>query len=155
MASTIPLFYEPGAPPPPLPLLTCQTDVYFDAIQPSTLISQEELPPFVASGQAASSRRHRSLPPPTTKPPTVRFRSRTPFDDDSASQKSDPSLSSLSDSEESSSSDSDGKIRKPAGEASRPGRGGYNLQVALSWSSKEYKKLKVRRITLTILYQLN
>ena len=138
MASTIPLFYEPGAPPPPLPLLTCQAEVHFDTIQPSTLISQEELPPFVASNQAASSRRHRSLPP--TKPPAVRFRSQTPFDDDSPSESS---LSSLSDSEESISSDS-GKIRKPVGEVGRPGRGGYNLQVALSWSSKEYKKLKVR-----------
>jgi hypothetical protein len=145
MASTIPLFYEPGAPPPPLPLLTCQTEIYFDAIQSSTLISQEELPPFVASGQTASSRRYRSLPPATTKPPAVRFRSRTPFNDDSASQKSESSLSSLSDSEESVSSDSDGKIRKPVGEVSRPGRGGYNLQVALGWSSKEYKKLKVRK----------
>jgi hypothetical protein len=143
MASTVPLFYEPGAPPPPLPLLTCQAEVYFDTIQPSTLISQEELPPFVAPDHAASSRRHRSLPPPT-KPPVVRFRSQIPFDDDSASQISESSLSSLSDSEESASSDSDGKIRKPVGEVGRPGRGGYNLQVALSWSSKEYKKLKVR-----------
>ena len=138
MASTIPLVYEPGAPPPPLPLLTCQAEVHFDTIQPSTLISQEELPPFVASNQAASSRRHRSLPP--TKPPAVRFRSQTPFDDDSPSESS---LSSLSDSEESISSDS-GKIWKPVGEVGRPGHGGYNLQVALSWSSKEYKKLKVR-----------
>ena len=138
MASTIPLFYEPGAPPPPLPLLTCQAEVHFDTIQPSTLISQEKLPPFVASNQAASSCRHHLLPP--TKPPAVRFCSQTPFDDDSPSESL---LSSLSDSEESISSDS-GKIRKLVGEVGRPGRGGYNLQVAFSWSSKEYKKLKVR-----------
>jgi hypothetical protein len=39
--------------------------------------------------------------------------------------------------------DSGDKIPKPDGEAGRPGRGGYNLEVALGWSPKLYKKLKV------------
>lgn len=41
------------------------------------------------------------------------------------------------------STDEDGLIPKPKGEAGRPGRGGYNLQEALSWPDIDYKRLKV------------
>ncbi|KIJ29386.1 hypothetical protein M422DRAFT_71204 [Sphaerobolus stellatus SS14] len=34
------------------------------------------------------------------------------------------------------------KIRKPPGEAGRPGRGGYNLQETLDWDAKNFKILK-------------
>lgn len=34
-------------------------------------------------------------------------------------------------------------IPKPSGEQGRPGRGGYQLDVALGWRSDEFKKLKV------------
>ncbi|KAJ3745948.1 hypothetical protein FB446DRAFT_627755, partial [Lentinula raphanica] len=33
-------------------------------------------------------------------------------------------------------------IPKPAGEVGRPGRGGYNLRTALSWSDSKYNKIK-------------
>lgn len=38
--------------------------------------------------------------------------------------------------------DDDDKIPKPDGEPGRPGRGGYNLERAINWPAKEYKKLK-------------
>jgi hypothetical protein len=34
-------------------------------------------------------------------------------------------------------------IAKPRGEAGRPGRGGYNLEVALAWDKTEYGRLRV------------
>lgn len=37
----------------------------------------------------------------------------------------------------------DGKIRKPVGEAGRPGRGGYNLQAQLNWPALEFERVKV------------
>lgn len=36
-----------------------------------------------------------------------------------------------------------GQIPKPAGEAGRPGRGGYNLEKVLGWHADELKQLKV------------
>ncbi|KAJ3871626.1 hypothetical protein F5051DRAFT_312687, partial [Lentinula edodes] len=35
-----------------------------------------------------------------------------------------------------------GKIPKPRGEVSRPGRGGYNLRVELKWSTDRFDKVK-------------
>jgi hypothetical protein len=40
--------------------------------------------------------------------------------------------------------DADALIQKPEGEAGRPGRGGYNLEIAVGWNTKEYNQLKVR-----------
>lgn len=34
-------------------------------------------------------------------------------------------------------------IKKPIGEAGRPGRGGYNLKLKLKWEARKYKKVKV------------
>ena len=41
-------------------------------------------------------------------------------------------------------SEEDDLISKPVGEVNRPGRGGYNLEKALGWSTKEYRRVKVR-----------
>lgn len=42
-----------------------------------------------------------------------------------------------------------GKIPKPAGEAGRPGRGGYNLQAQLNWSVSEFERVKVSFLLLS------
>lgn len=61
-------------------------------------------------------------------------------DSDGASQSgTDPGASLVSDSEEG----NDGLIAKPTGEAGRPSRGGYTFQLALSWDTVAYNKLKV------------
>lgn len=40
------------------------------------------------------------------------------------------------------------KIPKPDGEVGRPGRGGYNLEVALGWQKEKFAKVKVSVIFL-------
>ncbi|KAE9382796.1 hypothetical protein BT96DRAFT_1010027 [Gymnopus androsaceus JB14] len=37
------------------------------------------------------------------------------------------------------------KIPKPVGEVGRPGRGGYNLEVALGWQKEKFTRVKVGR----------
>ena len=39
-----------------------------------------------------------------------------------------------------------GLIPKPAGEAGRPGRGGYNLKEALGWTATDFDQLKVHTV---------
>ena len=120
--------YEPGAPPPPLPLLTAQTDLN-NPLRSSTLTNAEVLPKGAAS---QTNRRHMPvLSQPSPTPPCG----------------GSPSGSDASDMDSDSSTDSDDStIPKPAGEAGWPGRGGYNLEVALDWDPKAFKKLKVRFI---------
>lgn len=135
MAVTLPIaaFYEPGAPPPPVPLLTHQTELYYSPTHSSTLIVQEELP-----SNHITARRHSVVSLPREP---VRFsadlleggRGTSPSDTGSA-ESSDSELTDLSD---------DGLIPKPDGEAGRPGRGGYNLETALDWNPKSFRKLKV------------
>lgn len=136
MAVTSPIsaFYEPGAPPPPVPLLTHQTELYYSPTHSNTLIVQEELPP-----NPITVKRHNvaSLP----REP-VRFTA-DPLEDGRASSPSDSGSFESSDSELTDLSD-DGLIPKPDGEAGRPGRGGYNLETALNWNPKSFRKLKVR-----------
>lgn len=40
------------------------------------------------------------------------------------------------------SDDGEEKIKKPSGEVGRPGRGGYNLEVALGWARDDFEKIK-------------
>jgi hypothetical protein len=56
----------------------------------------------------------------------------------------DSSSDSDSDSSVSSVNSKDGLIPKPRGEWGRPNRGGYNLEKALGWNPRQYKKAKVR-----------
>lgn len=171
-------FFEPGAPPPPLPLLTAHTDLLYDAPPLPTITAHEELPSF----------RRLKTPPRNPSPHTtpyarsarVSFRSPTPSQGDqvakpvltckekvpTSSRASTPTptrnhgsraLSQSPNGAESSdlegsmselSSDADcgsddDKISKPEGEPGRPGRGGYNLEAAMNWRPKSFKKLKV------------
>jgi len=76
------------------------------------------------------------------KCPTVHFRNHTPSDNEGSDWSDASSLTSLpSDMDE---DDPEyGKIPKPSGESGRPNRGGYTLRLALKWSAKDYKALKV------------
>ena len=155
MATSTPigLFYEPGAPPPPLPLLTAQTDLLGNSPRPSTLTNAEVLPRSGPPRVPSHSRRTQV----TLSRPSRSTCDSTPSDSPPASDLSDSSgsdSSELSDSD--SSTDSDvAKIPKPPGEAGRPGRGRYTLEEALDWNPKMYKKLKVRDNCVTgILFTL-
>jgi hypothetical protein len=127
-------FYEPGAPPPPLPLLTAQTDLLDNPFRPTTLINTEILPKsgLLRATRVAHHQRH----------VLSNNRHVSPLANTSTSE--DSSGSDSSELSESDSDDSDGAtIPKPPGEVGRPGRGGYTLDVALDWNPKAFKKLKV------------
>jgi hypothetical protein len=139
---TIPPFYEPGAPPPTLPILIAQTDVG-NIERPGKLLAQEDLGTGPARKYPSSSS-HRFSPypkatsrrqhPKHSRSSTPRHRDLTPLtelDEDSESESSDSATSE------------DHLIPKPDGEAGRPGRGGYNLEEALGWEHKKYCRIKV------------
>jgi len=130
VSSPISPFFEPGAPPPLLPILTAQTDLSYGSGLAFTLIAHEELPDRITSPRGPSAQ-------PSGR---VRFQSTTNSEDPSES-------SNGSDSEPDSSvaSDDEGKIAKPHGEAGHPRSGGYNLERKLGWSKTGFKQLKVGR----------
>jgi len=143
-SSPVPPLFKHAGPPPPLPLLTSQTIIFYDPLRPYTITAHEEIQP------ASLTMRHHSVPPTPRTNSIVRFQSLPPDDphNDSASQHSESSpLTSLDSESESDTSDNSDegpkKIPKPPGEAGRPGRGGYTLRVALSWSAQDHKKLSV------------
>ena len=139
IASKILPFYEPGAPPPPIPLLTSQVEFSYQPTHAITITAQEEIP----SGLTIATRQ---------KLPRARFRSPIFHDEASSPDLSDRhgDLSDLSESGSLSDSDSessvksgDGLIPKPQGESGRPNSGGYNLEETLGWNPRQYKKVKV------------
>ncbi|KIM77377.1 hypothetical protein PILCRDRAFT_91123 [Piloderma croceum F 1598] len=132
MSTPVPPLFKHTGPPPPLPLLTSQTNIAYIPIRLYTITAHEEI------SSVSQTIRHHSVPPTPKSKGIIRFQSLPP---DNASQRSESSLSSLSslslDSESEASEDSDGglkKIPKLPGEAGRPGRGGYTLR-------DDYKKL--------------
>jgi hypothetical protein len=146
VASKISPFYEPGTPPPAVPLLTSQVEFCYEPTHAITITAQEELPP----GPATTTRQ---------KLPKARFRSPVPHrevgspgpsshHDDLSDLSSLSELDPLSESESlvSSVNSRDGLIPKPQGEWGRPSRGGYNLEKALGWNPRQFKKVKVRSV---------
>jgi hypothetical protein len=147
-------FYEPGAPPPPLPLLTAQTDLFYNPLRPTALVNTEILPKgglapathparvtHAVPANQIMQQRHVKIPSNTRGP--------SPLSDITSSEHSlDSDASESSDSELSESDCStdldDTTIPKPPGEVGRPGRGGYTLELALDWNLKALKKLKVQ-----------
>jgi hypothetical protein len=133
---TIPPFYEPGAPPPTLPILIAQTDVG-NIERPGKLLAQEDLGTGPTRKHTSNSS-HRISPKAASR--RQHFRSSTPKHRDlTPGAESDGETQSDSDSATS----DDQLIPKPDGEAGRPGRGGYNLEEALGWEHKKYRRIKV------------
>jgi len=142
---TIPPFFEPGAPPPTLPILIAQTEIGSLNI-PGKILAQEEIGPGPTVAQSSQSSRYMpylKLPPKQQSSPTTQgLNTRRPVSHDdthSEEDETDSDSMSLTDSV-----DSDLLIPKPDGEAGRPGRGGYNLEEALRWDHKKYLRVKVR-----------
>jgi hypothetical protein len=156
-STPVPSLFKHAGPPPPLPLLTSQTEIAYDPIRHYTITAHEE----ISSGSQIM--RHHSVPPVSRSKSIVRFQSLPPDHqhDNNASQYSESSLSSLSsvssDSESEASDDLDEepkKIPKPPGEAGRPGRGGYTLRVVLDWNPADYKKVSVCESVVSALAEL-
>jgi hypothetical protein len=151
-------FFEPGAPPAPLPLLTCQTLLSNNPSPKPTITVSESLSilsrtkPSLHGSRRVRSASHARSPLPYIKPAgkakKVAFGSLS-GSDVAWSQSPEPELSELSDlssqrSPSDFSSDSDGGlIHKPPGEVGRPNSGGYSLEKTLNWDRKLYAKLQV------------
>jgi hypothetical protein len=136
---TIPPFFEPGAPPPTLPILIAQTEVGI-VDTPCKLLAQEEIGsgPTVARSARSSARYI-----PYSKSACKHALPSKPHNEGPDGDTSDSELTSINDSDSKSDHDDSHLIAKPDGEAGRPGRGGYNLEVALKWEHKKYLKVKV------------
>jgi hypothetical protein len=145
-----PPFYDRNSPPPPaLPLLVAQTDLYAYVLQPSPLVAQDSLPKAITVLRKVSK--------PECNASTVKNRLTRVLDQWSsfANDSSESDNGKLStDCEEDQLESEDGNItsdsahliKKPAGEAGRPGRGGYSLDQAMGthgWDGESLKKLKV------------
>ena len=138
--TTIPPFFEPGAPPPTLPILIAQTEVG-TLNTPSKLLAQEE----IGSGPTVTRSSAHYTPYPKLAKQLVNHARKSHkqiLHDDTHSEQDnmDSDMTSLTDSD----SDASQLIPKPDGEAGRPGRGGYNLEEALKWEHKKYLRVKVR-----------
>ena len=149
----VPAFYNTPEPPQPLPMLSSQTEMYYQPRNPVTVTAKEEMylpiPAPTLSGattkmQRVTTTNSRATTPravsPITKPSgrSVTINEGGVETSDSPSP-SESTLSSLDEDDEESSN----KIPKPAGEVGRPGRGGYNLEEKMGWGEDSFKKLKV------------
>ena len=132
MTTSITPFFEPGAPAHTMHLLTSKTK--FLPAQSTTILTQE-LPRAPTRPKVESSKGpHKLIPPRCLSAPFS--------EDDSCSSPSDPDNSDeLSHSITSDSDSDDGLIPKPPGEAGRPQRGGYNLELELSWDPRQILKV--------------
>ncbi|KAF9233013.1 hypothetical protein BU15DRAFT_80559 [Melanogaster broomeanus] len=150
----IPPFYDErsNAPPPCTPILTDQQELWGKVTRSSGLLADEMLTPshletlrpspgFKLSPAKLPKTTVRVLSPaPYTKKPLKRdcasSKAINSSSDDEGSIESSDDESTLSTSSE------DSKIPKPSGEPGRPGRGGYNLEIALGWNQKLFVKFK-------------
>jgi hypothetical protein len=155
-------FFMPGAPPPPLPLLTCQTDLSGIPNPKPTITVSESLSALsrTKARRLRPANRIRS-PSPYTKPPSkgkiVMFalnRGRSESQESDLSELSELSDFSRRSPSESCSHSDGGLILKPLGEVSRPNRGGYNLERALNWDPKTYTNLQASSLCFANLYQI-
>jgi hypothetical protein len=169
-STPVPPFFVPRSPPLPFPMLTSQTELVRDPQLPK-LTAQEDLSLRHRVATKKDRRRHCSPFPGAAR---VTFRSPSFEDTrskdyqyrrsslfvkptNSESNASGPSpvtdgsvrsASPYESSDESQLSDASEEIphliKKPPGEAGRPGCGGYNIQVALDWNTVSFERLKVR-----------
>jgi hypothetical protein len=161
-------FFEPGAPPPPLPSLTTQTELSYHTTMLPKITAHERLPRkhFRTSPIRTTSATYAKANPPSSRPTFYSYTSSgsrkqdvssesdssQSFDSSSESSTSSSLSDSLSDSSDSekdqSDTDSDGaKLQRPQGEPGRPGRGGYNLDGAIGWNGQDLRRLKVCTVT--------
>ena len=141
--TTIPPFFEPGAPPPMLPILIAQTEV--GAVDtPVKLLAQEEIgsgPTVTRSSRYTT--RYTPYPRSVPKQHSYKHQPKLTSDDPASSENNATDSELMSDTDSDTDSDTSQLIPKPDGEAGRPGRGGYNLEEALKWEHKKYLRVKV------------
>ena len=146
MVVAIAALYEAGVPPPPLPLLTIQTDLTCVSPTAATITATEDLillpratSKILGSTPAGPNRTQKSSHR-SPSPYVVPVPRKVTFDDG----KSDSSELSELDEVEGDDGDTSSValIAKPPGQAGRI-RGGYNLESALNWPAKTFSELQV------------
>ena len=151
-STDIPPFFQTMPTLPTLPILLAHTELA-KAPTPSALIGQQEIGPvrqksgcsvhFAPYSKPSSKQSTRQNTPQRHSSPQVGGRSQRPVAREETPD-SESDLTSVPESDESELDEEfDGLIPKPDGEAGRPGRGGYNLEVAMEWKGKDYKQFKV------------
>jgi hypothetical protein len=139
-------FFEPGAPPLPLPLLTSETDLFYSSNGDAPIIAHQEISrnrPLLASAIAGPVRtklQENQRLHPYSKMKKVQIEA-PPSTDSDASDSDDSVTSGATD-------HTDAKIPKPPGDCGRPRSGGYNIEDKLTsditrWNTQSFKKLKV------------
>lgn len=144
--SSVPPFFKPSAPPSTVPPLTAHTE--FGKASNASLMVQELPIPF-----KPKTVRFVTAAAGSTAPSPIVLLHSTPTSTNGDDYSMDSSLSSddsdgdsedqsgiVNDDEDTSEDD---LIPKPEGENGQPGRGGYNLELALGWDSKAFRKFKV------------
>jgi len=138
-------FFQPQAPPPPLPQPLLQTSLFY-ATPPFTLMCQEAIMPNIPRKLYFGKVTHCPASDDTS--------TRKKHSDCQASKDNDNSSSeSVDETDQDHPMDSDTDpdddcIPKPEGEPGCPNRGGYNLREAVNLDEKTYRKLKVRYMLL-------
>ena len=140
--------------PQPLPVLSSQIELFYQPIARVSVSASEELigpkpkTHLTAFTKVISQASTPMVSSRATTPQAARVGKKSVIIESPIESEEDHSLSPSSASESSLSSLTSEvpiarKIPKPSGEASQPGREGYNLQDQLGWSNEEFKTMKV------------
>ena len=135
------IFFEPNTPPLPLPVLTAHTELPPVSLSPPNILAHEEFrdkPPRPTLRRTVQAQRHQT---PEIRFDKIRLKGRARDDAVSEASESSVEYEDLSDAE--SASPTNDLIPKPDGEPGHPRCGGYNIEDALHWDAKVFKKLKV------------
>lgn len=142
-------FFEADAPSIPnlLPISLAQTEIGAGPASTRLLLGQEELRQCGPTRRSDRDRaRHSPYPSTSGRKPAASPANLSIMDSDNDSP--------VPGSEDEDDDDDDcnaGLIPKPEGEAGRPKSGGYSLREALDWDEKDYTKVKVSKMSVSIM----
>jgi hypothetical protein len=105
-----PLYFEPGAPPPPLPMLTAHTDLGHISLDTPTILAHEDIVDERIGSMAIRRGRTRPNVKPYSKPVIVLARDDDPSSDGHSTSPNNSSSSDLSDDSQETITKPDGKL---------------------------------------------
>ena len=145
----VPTFYNTPEPPQPLPMLSSQTEMYYQPRNPVTVTAKEDMYLPIAAptllgvttkmqcvtttnSRATTPRAVSSITKPSGRSVTI---NEGGVETSDSPLLSESTLLSLDEDNKESSN----KIPKPTGEVGRPGWGGYNLKEKMGWGEDGFK----------------
>jgi hypothetical protein len=156
---SVPIFYASKSPPPPLPLLTKQTEIRIPAaivlaqepIDPKQLDYVAPRPRLLLVKSRAQSRVTFDLKPLSQAPEStlgnLGYRSESAAPPEPREFVSEPPDAPLIENSPGSEPEAQSLIEKPRGSYGRPGAGGYNIDQAVTKhniSARDFEEIKVR-----------